>query len=118
MRCRFAHFPSLIRSDSPWSWRPQLIKTGATGGVHSYLNFADYRSRNTVFEALTAYTDYDATLIEGEAPERVSGMVVSADFLRALGVNMQLGRAFTANDEQPGAESVIISYGLWQRRLG
>jgi putative ABC transport system permease protein len=93
-------------------------KTGATGYDHSYLNFADYRSRNTVFEALTAYSDYDATLIEGEAPERVSGMVVSADFFRALGVNMQLGRAFTANDEQPGAESVIISYGLWQRRLG
>ncbi|HEY6399782.1 MAG TPA: ABC transporter permease, partial [Blastocatellia bacterium] len=95
-----------------------ITKTGATGHAHSYLNFADYRSRNTVFEALTAYSDYDATLIEGEAPERVSGMVVSADFFRALGVNMRLGRAFTANDEQPGAESVIIGYGLWQRRLG
>jgi putative ABC transport system permease protein len=93
-------------------------KTGAIGGAHSYLNFADYRSRNSVFEALTAYSDYDATLIEGEAPERLSGMVVSADFFRALGVNMRLGRAFTANDEQPGAESVIISYGLWRRRLG
>jgi predicted permease len=92
-------------------------KTGA-GYDFSYLNFADYRLRNTVFEALTAYSDDNATLLEGEAPERIGGLAVSGDFFRALGVNMQLGRALTINDEQQGAESIIISHGLWQRRLG
>jgi putative ABC transport system permease protein len=92
-------------------------KTGA-GYDFSYLNFADYRSRNNVFEALTAYADTDATLVEGEIPERISGLFVSADFFQALGVNMRLGRSFTTGDEQPGAESIIVSHSLWQRRLG
>jgi putative ABC transport system permease protein len=91
-------------------------KTGA-GYDFSYLNFADYRSRNNVFEALTAFSDADATLLEGEVPERISGLIVSADFFQALGVNMRLGRAFTTGDEQPGAESIIVSHSLWQRRL-
>jgi len=92
-------------------------KTGA-GFDFSYLNFADYRSRNNVFEALTAFSDADATLLEGEVPERISGLIVSADFFRALGVNMRLGRSFTTSDEQPGAESIIVSHSLWQRHLG
>src|SRR5262245_54998721 len=75
-------------------------KTGA-GYDFSYLNFADYRSRNTVFEALTAFSDDNATLLEGESPERISGLIVSADFFRALGADMQIGRGFTTSDEQP-----------------
>jgi putative ABC transport system permease protein len=93
-------------------------KTGLTESEHSYLSFTDYRTRNSVFEAMTAYSDDDATLLEGEFPERIDGLTVSADFFRLLGVNMQLGRAFATGDEQPGGESVIISHALWQRRLG
>src|SRR5262245_3951643 len=92
-------------------------KTGA-GDAFYYLNFADYRSRNTVFEALTAFSDDDATLLEGEYPERISGLIVSDDFLRALGAGLKIGRGFTTSDEQPGAESIIVSHGLWQRRMG
>jgi putative ABC transport system permease protein len=109
----------------PYPHSERLVKvmqvrteTGETGSAHSYLNFVDYRARNTVFEAMAAYTDDGATLIEGEVPERISGLTVSADFFRLLGVKMQLGRSFAGGDEQPGSESVIVSYALWQRRLG
>ena len=39
--------------------------------------------------------------------------------LRALGVQPELGRDFTAADDEPGAEKVaIIGHGLWQRDFG
>jgi len=93
-------------------------KTGLTEPDHSYLNFADYRNRNSFFEVMAAYADDDATLLVNQVPERIEGLTVSADFFKLLGVNMQLGRGFTAGDELPGIDSVIISHGLWQRRLG
>ncbi|MCI0660950.1 MAG: ABC transporter permease [Acidobacteria bacterium] len=109
----------------PYPHSEQLVKvmqvrtkTGLTEPDHSYLNFTDYRDRNSSFEIMAAYADDDATLLVNQVPERIEGLTVSADFFKLLGMNMQLGRAFTADDEQPGAESVIVSHELWQRRLG
>lgn len=48
-----------------------------------------------------------------------SGCRVSANFFATLGVGPQIGRAFTAAEDQPGGERVmIISHSLWQRRFG
>ena len=92
--------------------------TGLVESDHSYLNFSDYMSRASAFEAIVAYADDDATLLEGETPEHIEGLTVSSGFFGMLGVKMQLGRGFARSDEQPGGDSVIVGYSLWQRRLG
>jgi len=53
-------------------------------------------------------------------PERVWGMVVSANYFDVLGVRPVLGRAFLpAEDEKPrGAPVAVISYRLWQTHFG
>jgi len=53
-------------------------------------------------------------------PERVWGMVVSANYFDVLGVRPVLGRAFLpAEDEKPGGAPVaVISYRLWQTHFG
>ena len=46
-------------------------------------------------------------------------MRVTASFFTVLGVAPMLGRTFTADEEQPGADRVVVlSYGLWKRRYG
>jgi predicted permease len=50
---------------------------------------------------------------------RLQAAVVSADLLRLIGARPLLGRMFTAADEAPGAERVIVlSEAVWRRHFG
>jgi len=84
--------------------------------------FNDWRSQNRVFEHLAAMTTsiygFNYTLTGLGEPEQIHSARVSADFFPALGVNPLIGRAFTADEDRPGAALVaIISHGFWQRRF-
>jgi len=49
----------------------------------------------------------------------VDGSRVTGEFFRVLGVSPELGRAVTADDDQPGKVQVaVISHALWQSRFG
>ena len=87
---------------------------------HSAPNFLDYRERNNVFAHIALYRSSSYNLTEsGETTERLNGMRVSADFLPALGVNAALGRVFTPEEEQLGADQVVVlSDSCWMRRFG
>lgn len=54
---------------------------------------------------------------QGE-PDRIIGARVSASIFPMLGVEPILGRYFIAQEDAPGKNVVILSYGLWQRRYG
>ncbi|MFW6078277.1 MAG: ADOP family duplicated permease [Gemmatimonadota bacterium] len=78
----------------------------------------EYRRATESFEHLAAYTDFDAGLTEGE-PERVRAGAVTANAFAALGVEAVLGRTFTAAEDVPGRDDVVVlAHGLWQRRFG
>ncbi|HEY9284122.1 MAG TPA: ABC transporter permease, partial [Pyrinomonadaceae bacterium] len=82
-------------------------------------NFLDLRAQVTTLEDLSAYRDASFNLSEGERPERVEGSAVSASLFSAVEGRAALGRLFTAEEEQPGRDAVVvISHGLWQRRFG
>jgi putative ABC transport system permease protein len=85
----------------------------------AYPNFLDWRAQNTSFDYLAA-SNFQAYNMTGEGePERLVGANVSADLFRVLGVQPALGRAFTAEDDRPGAERVaVIGHSLWQQRFG
>ena len=85
----------------------------------SFPDFADLRAQNQVFSAMAAYDDLDMTVTErGADAEHLHGSLVASDLFRVLDVNPMLGRAFTAEDDKPGARVAILSYELWQRRFG
>ena len=54
---------------------------------------------------------------DGEA-ERVPGLRVSASTFTMLGVEPQLGRTFTTEEDAAGHDVAIISDALWRRRYG
>src|ERR687894_2352197 len=56
-------------------------------------DFVDWRAQSRAFDGLAAYTGGGLTLDSGGLPEAVSGVRVSEDFFRVLGVGPALGRA-------------------------
>ncbi|HSF15187.1 MAG TPA: ABC transporter permease [Vicinamibacteria bacterium] len=79
----------------------------------------DYRDQNRTLEALVEHHSMTFTLLGREEPERVSTGVVSAEFFDVLGVTPALGRSFRPEDDDLGAEAVLIlSDGYWQRSFG
>ena len=91
---------------------------GRPGNV-SAGNFTDARAGATTFRELAAaqYSSFNLTH-EGSA-ERVTGARVTAGFFDVLGVQPALGRPFTAAEDEPGKEQVVVlSHRLWVRRFG
>jgi putative ABC transport system permease protein len=94
-------------------------ETGAVTDL-SLPKFIFLRDNVRSFEALTAtqerLTDY---LSDENQTDYIRSLVVSADFFRVLGVQPASGRVFTAKEDSPAGESVVIlSDGLWRRRFG
>ena len=82
-------------------------------------NFADWRVHAKSFSALGAAQYFSFNLSDDERPERVIGGRVSLTWFTALGVAPQHGRLFTASEDAPGNERVVVlSHRLWTRRYG
>lgn len=55
----------------------------------------------------------------GVSPVRIPAVFATASVFRVLRTSAQLGRTFTADDEQPGAPPVVLlGRALWQRDFG
>lgn len=108
----------------PYAQADRLMQVVWNYGDDSYSNltanhFQFYHEHNRSFEALAAYTPAGFSLVGDQAAARVSGLHVSADYLRVLSSRPLLGRGFLAEDDLSGAEkTVILSHGLWNRRFG
>jgi putative ABC transport system permease protein len=82
-------------------------------------NFFDWRAQSTSFERVVALTAGTATFTGADGPERISNANVSWDFFELAKVPPILGRAFTAEEDVPGKNTVIVlSHRAWQRRFG
>jgi putative ABC transport system permease protein len=91
-------------------------------GTRDNVGFATFRdivAQSRTLERAAAIGDWQPTLSDHGEPERLQGDRVSWTYFRTLGVRPALGRDFTAEEDQPGNNQVVIlSYGLWQRRYG
>jgi len=70
------------------------------------------------FAAMALYESDKVTLTGRDLPERLAIAHATQSLFSVLGVSPHLGRAFTADEDQPGAASVVlISDALWRRRF-
>lgn len=87
-------------------------------GTPSYGELELFRTERALFEGVAA-TDPKEGNVGGEVPEYVRLERVTANFFQVLGVAPALGRDFTAEDEAPGQDRILIlSHGYWMRRFG
>ena len=83
-----------------------------------------FRDRTKGFESLTAFQSFTTPLLtrrvgDPHAPDTVAGRFVAGNEFATLGVPVMLGRAIHPSDDTEGAPPVaVISYRMWQRRLG
>ena len=97
----------------------QQIAPHGAGANHGPGTYLTYRENQQVFEAIGAWDPTEVSITGGGDPERVPGLLLSASILPLLRVQPLLGRAFSAEDDTPGApRRVLLTYGYWQRRFG
>jgi putative ABC transport system permease protein len=96
-----------------------LFKTGLDEVGASAPEFKDYKEQSTAFEHLAGYVPGGFNFSGGGEPERINGAYVTAELFPLLGVAPIAGRTFSAEEDSPGHEQVVVlSYGLWQRQFG
>jgi putative ABC transport system permease protein len=72
-----------------------------------------------VFSDVVAYYASPRTLTDEGEPAELPTAVVSRDYFRVLGAQPVLGRAFTAEEHEPGrTDVVVLSHGAWTTRFG
>jgi putative ABC transport system permease protein len=80
-------------------------------------NFVAWRERTRTIEHLGMVGPEDVTMIVNGQALGVSGLAVSSDVFRALGVQPALGRAYTAEEDSSNTV-IVLSHEFWQRHLG
>jgi predicted permease len=82
-------------------------------------NYFVYREQNRTFEDLGLYQGDSVSVTGGAEPEHVSAVDVTDATLPILGIAPMLGRLFNRTDTAPESpDTVILTYGYWQRRFG
>ncbi len=86
-------------------------------GRVSLPDFKDWKRQSRTFEDMTLYVGQTFLLGSDGPPERMRSARVAANFFPLLGVEPELGRTFSEEEDKRGERVVVLSYGLWQRRF-
>jgi putative ABC transport system permease protein len=112
-------------------WRPlpyrsadRIVRVGGTfpdgslGPVSPAMYF-DWRAGTASFDGLAGVYRQQLDLAGTGEPERFDAIGASAGFADVFGVELALGRWFSAEEDAPGAPPVVVlDHGLWQHRWG
>ncbi len=84
----------------------------------SYLDFVDLRNSTRSFSGLLAYHDDYMAITGSGQPERIYGVLATANYFEVLGVQPILGRTLLPSlaKERTGAAEAVLGYDLWQDR--
>src|SRR6266542_3231654 len=82
----------------------------------AYIDFFEWRSQSRTFEGMGVWQQGSFNCSVKGNPERVGGGRATYDLLDTLGIQPVLGRGFTAEEDQPGRNHlVMVSHKLWER---
>src|SRR5689334_22475699 len=90
---------------------------GSSVSIPKFMAWKKSRS----FQSMAAYDfgSVSMNLGAGDRPNPVNGMHVTAGFFDVFGVKPILGRTFRPEEDMPNAgRYAVVTYALWQNRLG
>ncbi|HSM06035.1 MAG TPA: ABC transporter permease, partial [Longimicrobiales bacterium] len=80
--------------------------------------YMELQERSRSFDVIGAFREGEASVGGGEQPTRVPAAIASAELFQALDVAPALGRWYTAEEDIPGSDVVVLSHELWTREFG
>jgi predicted permease len=121
----FSVINKVILEPLPYPEPDRLMKVGrkypgGEGYSNSIPKYMTWR-HNNVFSLMTLY-DFGGpgfNISNGERPEQVKGIHVSADYFKVFGASPIRGRNFSIAEDRPsGPKAAIISEKLWRTHFG
>lgn len=120
----FSMVDGILIKSLPYAEADRLLilnETFERGGIRedgvSYLTLRDWRAQTTAFASIAAVSGRSVTLADAAEAERYEGAAITWDLFPTLGVPPAFGRPFNQQDDQSGAEAVVIlSDDVWLRR--
>ena len=119
----FAAVNAALLQPLPYKDPDRLVRIYTDAPPYRFpFSVADYLAldaQQTRFEQIAGYRGRAMAFSDGTVAERLTGREVSWTYFRLLGITPAIGRDFTEQDGRPGnPRAVVISHGLWERRLG
>jgi putative ABC transport system permease protein len=81
-------------------------------------NFLDWREQSRSFSAIAGFAGFHYILTGDSSPQHLWGGAVSAGWWRVFGVQPEIGRVFTDEEDRPNAPQVaVLTDRLWRTRF-
>jgi putative ABC transport system permease protein len=121
----FTALNRLLLQSLPFHDPERLVQIWATNSHDSFAgqapgDFLDERDQNTVFENVSAYVAgaRQSFAEPGQPPVQVTAIPITANYFPLLGIQPQMGRAFTAAEERHADPLVVVSNIFWREHYG
>jgi predicted permease len=82
------------------------------------LNFIEWHEQNSTLENLGAFRFRGVTLTGVDDPEQLRALSMTSGVFPVLGVDAEVGRSFSEDEEKRRDPVVVLGHQLWQRRFG
>jgi predicted permease len=116
----FSVVEGILLRPLPYHDSNQLARIWSTSNrsssdVSSYPDFKDWADQNHSFQQMAAYRPQSFNFSGGDRPERIRGLLITANFFELLDVKPMLGRSFSRDEHELGRNHVVLlSSALWQ----
>jgi predicted permease len=122
----FSVVDGVLLKPLPYPQPEELVAVGFTaqglGNMYIGISRSSYfifREQSSSFQDIGFYNFTSVNVTGLGEPERAPALRVTDGLLPILGVRPLLGRSFTRADDSPdSADTVILTYGYWSRKLG
>ncbi len=113
-------FRPLPHVEEPSRLAVMFSADGGSLGVASYMDYLDFREQTKTFDGFAAHKPLSMDLSAPDSTERISGMIVTAEYFSVLGVRPAVGRFFAPEDnDEVGAETVVVlGHEFWLSAFG
>ena len=94
-----------------------VTSKGARNRVMSWVDFDEFRARQTTASTVAAAVSIHTALSAGSVSRTVFGEAISGHYFATIGIAPRLGRLIDARDEATSARVIVVSEGFWRGAL-